>query len=468
VNAPAAFLAPRPDSAGQSADRTVRLDPLRAPIHVVELELTAPPTVRPAGRDTADWSKVRGSVLALVRLHGHPIGFVTAEVAEPGDLLGTLVEAARATLADALERHKSHDATPGRLPGRPLSRNPAGFPPQCVRRRLGVLAHAPTISVVVATRERPELLARCLESVTRLPYPRLEVIVVDNDPVTDRAERLVRDRFGDAVTYVREPRRGLAAAHNRGLAVAGGQIIAFTDDDVIVDRDWPAAIAEGFAAYENVGCVTGLIVPAELETPAQVMLEAHGGFAKGFTQRFYHRAEQPDGDPLFPFTAGRFGSGANMAFSAPMLRELGGFDPATGVGSLARGGDDLLAFFRTITAGYGLVYQPSSIVWHHHRRTAEALEGQAYGYGVGLGAYLAAAIAHEPRMLPALLRRMPRGIAYALRQSRSASQDKGTDKGTDTATWPRRLSAMQRRGLIYGPFAYIRSRWLGRQAGSIR
>jgi GT2 family glycosyltransferase len=275
------------------------------------------------------------------------------------------------------------------------------------------------------------------------------VIVVDNAPETDAAERLVRERFGHLAGYVTEPRRGLAAAHNRGLAVAGGEIIAFTDDDVIVDRDWLTAVAAGFAAGPDVGCVTGLIVPAELETAAQISLEAHGRFAKGFAQRRYSIRE-PGEDPLFPFTAGRFGSGANMAFSATMLRNLGGFDPATGVGTPARGGDDLLAFFRTIVTGNSLVYQPDAIIWHHHARTAEALERQAYGYGVGLGAFLVAALANDPHMLPAFLRRVPRGVIHAVVHIRS--------RGEHTPGWTRKLAWTQARGLLYGPIAYLRSR----------
>jgi GT2 family glycosyltransferase len=451
-------LALTEDMLTRPAGRSLRLDPRLAPIQVVDLELGGQPKVRPAGYPSEEWTtKVSGEVLALVRMHGHPLGFVQATVEDPADTLRVLVAAARRDLGDAVDCHFAQDGNAPHL-----------IRPECMRRRAGVMADPPTISVVIATRERPAQLARCLESVTRLRYPRYEVIVVDNDPSDDAAEQMVRMRFGSCVTYLREPRRGLAAAHNRGLAEACGRIIAFTDDDVIVDPDWLAAIAEGFAAHDDVGCVTGLIVPAELETPAQVMLEAHGRFAKGFSQRRYsldpdHRTSHGGrcearslGDPLFPFTAGRFGSGANMAFSSALLRSLGGFDAATGAGSFARGGDDLLAFFRTIAAGRALVYQPSSIVWHHHGRTEEALERQAYGYGVGLGAYLAAAVAHEPQMLPALLRRIPRGIAYALQLSRPGDRE-------DPASWTRALSSAQRRGLLYGPLAYARSRRHGRK-----
>ena len=414
----AAWQAPQTASA-------VRLDPLRAPIRVLELECAYPPSLRPAGSTDSDPIEVSGHVLALARVGGRPIGLVQASVDDPADALTTLLATARAELGDDLGA------------GRPDPRSAAAS------------AEAePLVSVVIATRERPEQLARCLESVARLHYWNREVIVVDNAPETAATERLVRERFGSWVTYVKEPRRGLAVAHNRGLAAASGEIIAITDDDVIVDPDWLKALVEGFAVGEGVGCVTGLIVPAELETEAQVTLEAHGGFAKGFLTRFYS-LEEPDADPLFPFTAGRFGSGANMAFSARMLRDLGGFDPATGVGSPARGGDDLLAFFRTIAAGHGLVYQPGAVVWHHHARSREALERQAYGYGVGLGAFLMAALVNEPQMLPALVRRVPRGFAHALARFRS-HREHGSG-------WTRRLSWAQARGMVYGPIAYARA-----------
>ena len=455
MTTPLTFLTPRStthpaDDQPPAAARALTLDPSQAPIHTLDLELAAPASVRPAGRETTDWSKVTGSLLALVRMHGSPLGFVQARVGDPADILAALTAVARRELAEQIARHERDD----RVPASAASAADDHPVAHCMRRRLAVLADAPPISVIVATRERPAELARCLDSLIRMPYPHLEIIVVDNAPETARAEQLIREQYADAVTYVREPHKGLASAHNRGLREAGGRIIAFTDDDVIADREWPAALAEGFTARDDVGCVTGLIVPAELETPAQIMLEAEGGFTKTFEQRC-HYLGRPDAGPLFPFTVGQLGSGANMAFDAALLRKLGGFDPATGTGSAARGGDDLLAFFRAITAGHSLVYQPAAVIWHHHRRTMDALKAQAYGYGVGLGAYLTAAIAHEPRLLPRMLRRLPRGILYELEHSRPNL--------CDPAVRPARLATAQRLGLLYGPFAYAKARRICRR-----
>ncbi|MFJ9517270.1 glycosyltransferase family 2 protein [Kitasatospora sp. NPDC101801] len=407
-------------------------DSLYTPVHVVELDLAEPGELRsPGGTGPATPD---GRVLALVRLHGHPLGLVSAtgSADDPVGLRRALVEAAFSEI-----RITAHQLTTATV--------------RAPRSRAGGArssAEPPRISVVIATHNRPELLRQCLDSVLRIDSPQYEVLVVDNAPAGDDAKTLIRERYADRVRYLREPVAGLARAHNLGLAAARGELIAFTDDDTLVDRDWLTALTTAFAEDPDAGCVTGLILPAELETAAQAALQQHGGYDKGFAARRWS-LDQPSGDPLFPFTAGRFGSGANMAFRTGLLRAIGGFDPATGVGTPAHGGDDLLAFFRIVTSGHVLSYQPDAIVWHRHRRTPDALPAQLYGYGAGLGAYLAAAVAAEPRLLPALLRRIPRGVRQAAAQARSRTTPSG-QRST-------RMAALELRGMLYGPVGYLRS-----------
>jgi O-antigen biosynthesis protein len=431
------------------------IDPRQTPIQVAQVDVDAPdspPSTLP--RST--------SVLALVRMHRHPLGVIGTRLPAGSDLQTGLRTAACTQLGPQLAEHARQDWIRGdsRRPPTagvaPTSTATAEPEPPCRRARAAVLADPPPISVIIATRERPRLLARALASLAALDYPDYEILVVDNDPETD-ATRETAEHAAGPVRYLRTRRRGVSAAHNHGVRHATGSILAFTDDDVTVDRDWLAAIAESFAADPRIGCVTGLIMPGELETPQQAMLERRGGYSKGFTTRVFPTppgAPAEPGDRLFPFTAGRMGSGANMAFDAELLARLHGFDPALGPGTPARAGEDLLALFRAAAAGRRVVYQPDALVWHHHRRDPGALETQALGYGIGLGAYLTAAVVHEPRMLPVLLRLLPDGVRYALRNS-SRDQD-------DPAAWPRHLSGLERRGLIRGPAAYAHSRWATR------
>jgi len=310
-----------------------------------------------------------------------------------------------------------------------------------------------TTTVVVATRDRPAALRQCLDSLLSQDYGPFDVVVVDNAPSSADTRDLVVGRYESTgrVRYVREDRAGLGHAHNRGVADLGSDIAAFTDDDVIVDRHWLSAIASGFNAGEGVGCVTGLILPVELETRAQYLTEKHGGFGKGFERRTFDLGANRPEDKLFPYSAGMMGSGANMAFSAAALRAIGGFDSALGAGTRSRGGDDLAAFASVIQAGFQLVYEPGALVWHRHRREMDGLRRQAFGYGVGLGAYLTKLIVDRPAVGLDLARAFPSAIWHVF--SRSSPKNKRLPHD-----YPTSLIWLERFGVVAGVPAYFRSR----------
>src|SRR5439155_1648979 len=121
----------------------------------------------------------------------------------------------------------------------------------------------------VCTRDRPDDLRRCLDGLERLAYPLLDLLVIDNAPVTEASKREVLSRNG-RIRYALEHRPGLSWARNRAIAEAKGEILAFTDDDVFVDPGWVTALVEAFVSDPGTMAVTGLVVPSELETDAQV------------------------------------------------------------------------------------------------------------------------------------------------------------------------------------------------------
>ncbi|MGW0576937.1 glycosyltransferase [Streptomyces sp. NPDC002920] len=411
------------------------------PVQVAELELDGGGVLKPGPGSPP---VTHGDVFLLVRRGGRPVGTLLGSVPEGADPRTVL-------LTSAAREHAPETSPPVPAPSAaPLS-----------------------VSVVIATRERADRLAHALDSMLAQDHPDFEIVVVDNAPVTDATRELVERKYAERVRYVTEPVPGLAVAHNTGVAAAHGEVIAFTDDDVVADPRWLTELTAPFGADPGLGCATGLILPARLRTPAQVLLESHGGFAKGFAPRTYDPADPPAGEPLFPFTAGRFGSGANMAFRTQVLRAVGGFDPATGAGTLARGGDDLYGFVRVLAEGHRLHYTPYALVWHHHRETWRDLETQAYGYGAGLTAYLTAVLVNRPGLLPAFLARLPRGLAYARTLTASRAAESGQDTGPGghdhrTHAWPGRLSRLQRRGMLYGPLGYLRARRALRVRGAAR
>ncbi|CAN7221156.1 glycosyltransferase family 2 protein [Phenylobacterium sp. LjRoot225] len=236
-----------------------------------------------------------------------------------------------------------------------------------------------TATVAICTRERPELLAACLEGLTAANLPCLEILAVDNRPTTERTAQVVA-RF-PSVRYVREDRPGLNSARNCAFAHASGDVIAFVDDDAVVDPDWLHHLLAPFEDPE-VFCVTGLTLPLELRTTSQEHFERFSGFTRrGFRRRAFR---WPSHNPI---STGMVGAGVNMAIRRSAATRLGGFDPALDAGTPTRSGGDHEYFARILRAGYKIVYEPRAINRHSHRQTWDDLADVFLAYGVGTYAY---------------------------------------------------------------------------------
>ncbi len=313
----------------------------------------------------------------------------------------------------------------------------------------------PLVTVAVCTRDRSEGLHTCLHALQKLDYPSLDRVVIDNAPQSDRTERLVREEF-PAVRYVREPRPGLDWARNRALAVARGDIVAFTDDDVIVDQRWVRTLAEVFVRHPEVMAVTGLVVPAELETRAQILFETYGGFGRGFEQRWYRAHSTKPQVDTFHLGAGVFGTGANMAYRRALFKNLNGFDPALDVGTVTNGGGDLEMFFRVLQEGYVLVYEPRALVRHRHRRTYQELATQLTNHGVGLYSCLSRCVRAYPALRPA-------GVCFGARWFWSWNIRRLLVSYVRRSSLPRDLMVAELRGSLRGLFAYQTARRTARR-----
>ena len=334
----------------------------------------------------------------------------------------------------------------------------AALPPAAAR--LPEPASVP-VTVVVCTRERPETLRETLRSVAALEWHALEVIVVDNAPTTTRTAELVAREHPD-FRYVREDTAGLSHARNAGLRAATSSIVAFTDDDVIVDPQWVRRLAAGFSAGEDVGCVTGAVPSGELRNAVQSYFDARVSWSKLIVPRVFRLSDPPADLPMFPFCVGEFGTGANFAVRRDTMVRLGGFDSALGAGTGTQGGEDLDMFLRILYAGSAIVVEPAAFVWHRHRADLEALTAQAVGYGRGFGAW-ATTVVLDPRMLAAAVRRAPRAVLRLLRKPMTTVED-ATAARAASAT-DRSVARRELRSILDGPASYLRESRRQREAG---
>lgn len=356
--------------------------------------------------------------LVLIRLHGNPIGQAT--LATVGGRIGG--NELRETLMNAV--------------GENLWKNWLFDALEWDER--GPVQPVPIATVVVCTRDRPEDLQRCLEAFMRLPDDGQEYLVIDNCPASDATMELVKNY--PKVRYIREDVPGSSAARNRALREAKHEFVAFTDDDAAPDPNWLRSLLQNFSD-PRVMCVTGLVMPLELETEAQEWFERYSPHGRGFYRLVFDGAKD---NPLIVATVG---VSASMALRKSSIDFIGLFDEDLGAGTPTVGGEDCELFARILRSGYRIVYEPRALSWHRHRRTWEELQKTLQGYGIGVYAFWTRMfLVNREFSVPLLAwgwfryKQLPELVASLRKQPNSIPSD---------------LLLAQLRGCISGPMAYF-------------
>src|SRR3984957_11144375 len=420
-------------------------------VGVVDLDRSLAPSA-PDGRP---WGEGQRDALLLVRLHGEPLAVVHVDrdpraVGEE-ELAAELWRSAGEEIRRHLERYgwaqvpvdaealigglyDTARACPGATPADPRA----------------------SVAVIISTAGRDEQLARCIRSLLAQRRVELEVVVVDNRPAVGETRRTVEAiaEVDPRVRYVSESRRGLSVARNRGVSETDADVVAFTDDDVVVDAGWLDWLLAPFAE-SGVAASCGMVLPLELQTEAQKRFEQYAGFSKGLKGRAYDlRSGQAPGRLLYPFVNGSVGVGNNMAFRRTELVASGGFDPALGAGSPTGSCEETWAFSRAILRGDRIVYEPRALCWHEHRKDGGSLREQVFGYGLGLGAILAKALLSDPRFYTAAARSLP--IALEQRRSARAGAHADEPESNGAPARPEELLRARREGIVRGPLRYAK------------
>jgi glycosyltransferase involved in cell wall biosynthesis len=239
------------------------------------------------------------------------------------------------------------------------------------------------VSVVLPTRDRPELLERCLASIATALRPPDEVIVVDS---ASRDTRVARVAARAGARVLRCDRPGVDRARNAGWRAASHDAVLFVDDDVTVDRGWADALA---GALDAAAFVTGRIsVPDDqLDTARPVAIK-------------------DDDEPavLDASTSGTLGHSASLAVWRAVLESVGGFDESLGAGARFQSAPEVDLFDRLFAAGFKGRYEPSARAWHEQWRTPRDKVHLDWRYGVGTGARVVKLLRTDRRRAAAVAR----------------------------------------------------------------
>ncbi len=247
----------------------------------------------------------------------------------------------------------------------------------------------PRISVVICTRDRSDSISRAVSSVLEASYPEKEVIVVDQSSSDATAHILADLKRLNRFEYLRSAETGLSRARNLGLAHSTGDIVAFTDDDCVVAKDWLFEIRKVFDADPDIGVVFGAVTAAPHD--------GENGFIPG---------NQPREQRIVRTVREKHrigGMGACMAVTRRASQVLSGFDPGLGAGTDLRAGEETDFCLRALAQGFAIAETPSVHVVHHGFRTSVERDQVVSDYMFGTGAMFAKHVRLRKNGIPILL-----------------------------------------------------------------
>ncbi|MEO6044649.1 MAG: glycosyltransferase [Tepidiformaceae bacterium] len=231
----------------------------------------------------------------------------------------------------------------------------------------------PTISAVICTRNRPDLIGGAVQSVLANSDTNFELIVIDQSDTNATREALSPVIDDPRLRYVHTTRVGLSSAYNSGVALGRGELFAFTDDDCLAPRDWLTCIRREFAEEADVDLVYGEVV-------APPHLSRLPGVVPALIFPMRRRLSAQDGFLVA-------GMGANFAVRKRAFLTAGLFDEVLGGGGPLRSSQDYDFQFRLFRASGVSVLSPNVRVTHLGHRTPGEWSKTSLAYGVGDGAF---------------------------------------------------------------------------------
>jgi len=224
----------------------------------------------------------------------------------------------------------------------------------------------PKVSVVVPTYNRLRRLQRVLTALDEQTTPRskYEVIVV-SDGSTDGTDEHLRAKQTDHFVFVAQENAGPAAARNRGVELARGDLVLFIDDDVIASPDLVEAHLTSHAEHGPDRVVIGpMLTPPDFDMTSWVRWE------QAMLYKQYDAMKRGDYQPTFR----QFYTG-NASVPREELLQVGGFDVRF------RRAEDVELSYRLRDAGLGFVFNPDAIGWHYAERPFQSWLQNAHDYG---------------------------------------------------------------------------------------
>lgn len=230
----------------------------------------------------------------------------------------------------------------------------------------------PPTSLIICSRNRPNLLLETVESVLQGEEVPAELIIIDQSDISHPILAILKTDRPCEVRYLWIREVGVSRGRNLGISTARYDIVAITDDDMFVAPNWFISLIEALINNGDQSVVTGRVLPATAEAP--------GGFVPAIVV-----------GQLPAVYKGRIGkdvlASGHMATYRAILQAVGAFDEHLGPGTDFPAAEDNDLGFRLLDAGYQIIYAPEAVLYHRAWRGGRDYLRMRWSYGRGKGGF---------------------------------------------------------------------------------
>jgi len=261
----------------------------------------------------------------------------------------------------------------------------------------GQRTNLPETSLLICSRNRPELLWDTIQSILQGDEIPTEMIVIDQSETPNHVLTNFQTEQDCKFHYLWSDKKGVSIGRNMAVSAASCPILVFTDDDMLMTPTWFGSIVHALLVIGHRGVVTGQVLSSK---------EDGEGFAPSIRddQEAITYRGRVNRDVLFT---------GNMSIYRSTFDHVGGFDIRLGPGTIYPAAEDNDFAFRLLENGYCIVYEPHATVYHRDWRSHQESLQLHWNYGCGQGAFYAKFFSLKDTHM---IKRMVRNISgYLLR-----------------------------------------------------
>ncbi len=225
------------------------------------------------------------------------------------------------------------------------------------------------ISVIIATRNSERFIGECIESIMNQDYRNFELIVVDDFSVdsTKKKIKLMQKNYPVKLIELKQ-HSGISKARNNGIKIAQGELIAFTDDDIIATKSWLTELIKGFTDNKTVSVGGPNLVPKNASEKEKTVDEILG-FISGIGSSYIKKSDK--------IIEVKHNPSCNSIYTKEILEKINGFNENLS------SNEDAELDYKIRKAGFKIKFNPKAIVFHHRKDSAKKLFNQAFWFALG-------------------------------------------------------------------------------------